>query len=84
MSNNAYHVKQIHTHVVKMGFLGDPFMYNGFLGSYCKKLKDLVSMCKLFDEMLDKVVVCCWTLLISGYAQSSQTEDVLQFFLMMV
>ena len=67
-----------------MGFLGDPFMYNGFLGAYCKKLKDLVSMCKLFDEMPDKVVVCCWTLLISGYAQSSQTEDVLQFFLIMV
>ena len=58
-SNNAYHVKQIHTHVVKKGFLGDPFMCNGFLGAYCKSLKDLVSTCKLFDEMPNKVVVCC-------------------------
>ena len=67
-----------------MGFLGDLFMCNGFLATYCKSLKDLVSTCKLFDEMLDKVVVCCWTSLISGYAQLGQTEDVLQFFLMMV
>ena len=69
---------------MKKGFLGDPFMCNGFLGAYCKSLKDLVSTCKLFDEMPNKVVVCCWTLLIFGYAQSGQTEDVLQFFLMMV
>ena len=49
----------------------------------CKSLKDLVSARKLFNEMPDKVVVCCWTSLTSGYAQSGQTEDVLQFFLMM-
>ena len=67
-----------------MGFLGDPFVCNGFLAAYCKSLKDLVSTRKLFDEMPDKVVVCCWTALTSGYAQSGQTEDVLQFFLMMV
>ena len=83
-SNNAHYVNQIHTHVVKMGFLGDPFVCNGFLAAYGKSLKDLVSARKLFDEMPDKGVVCCWTSLISGYAQSGQTEDVLQFFLMMV
>nr|POE55332.1 putative pentatricopeptide repeat-containing protein [Quercus suber] len=26
-----------------MGFLGDPFVCNGFLAAYCKSLKDLVS-----------------------------------------
>ena len=83
-SNNAYHVKQIHTHVVKMGFLGDLFVCNGFLAAYCKSLKHLVSARKLFDEMPDKVVVCCWTSLTSGYVQSGQTEDVLLFFLLMV
>ncbi|GMY38615.1 pentatricopeptide repeat-containing protein At3g12770-like [Fagus crenata] len=83
-SSNAHYVKQIHTHVVKMGFLGDPFVCNGLLAAYAKRVKDLVSARKVFDEMPDKVAVCCWTSLIAGYAQSGQTEDVLQFFVMMV
>ncbi|XP_062177677.1 pentatricopeptide repeat-containing protein At1g08070, chloroplastic-like [Alnus glutinosa] len=82
-SKNAHYAKQIHTHIVKMGFLGDSFVCNALLGVYSKGLKDLASARKVFDEMPDKGVVSCWTSLLAGYAQSGETEEVLRLFLMM-
>ncbi|KAE8008064.1 hypothetical protein FH972_004611 [Carpinus fangiana] len=67
-----------------MGFLGDSFVCNALLGVYAKGLKDLASARKVFDEMSDKGVVCCWTSLLAGYAQLGDTEEVLRLFLMMV
>lgn len=67
-----------------MGFLADSFVCNALLGVYAKGLKDLASARKVFDEMPDKGVVCCWTSLLAGYAQSGETEEVLRLFLMMV
>ncbi|KAG6652205.1 putative pentatricopeptide repeat-containing protein At3g08820 [Carya illinoinensis] len=83
-SRNALYVKQIHAHVVKLGFLGDSFVCNGLLAVYAKGIKDLGAARKVFDEMPDKSVVCCWTSLLAGYAQSGQTDEVLRFYLMMV
>ncbi|XP_047318235.1 putative pentatricopeptide repeat-containing protein At3g08820 [Impatiens glandulifera] len=81
---DAIYVKQLHTHLVKVGFSNDPFICSGLLAVYAKGLKDLVSAHKVFDEMLHKSLVSCWTCLISGYAQVRQSEDVLSIFLSMV
>ncbi|XP_057991174.1 pentatricopeptide repeat-containing protein At2g29760, chloroplastic isoform X2 [Hevea brasiliensis] len=51
---------------------------------YAKCFKDLASARLLFDEMPDKGVVCCWTSLIAGFAQSGQSEEVLRLFCVMM
>lgn len=83
-SKDAQYVKQIHTHVIKTGFVHDPVVYNGLLNVYAKGLKDLVSGRRVFDEMPYKGMVCCWTSLIRGYAKTGQTEEVLHLFYMLV
>ncbi|KAK3012336.1 hypothetical protein RJ639_011637 [Escallonia herrerae] len=83
-AKHPHYVDQIHTHVLKNGFIGNPFVCNGLLAVYAKGLKDLVSARKVFDEMPDKGGVYCWTSLIAGYAQSCLSEDVLKLFLLMV
>ncbi|KAM7280415.1 hypothetical protein ACFE04_007549 [Oxalis oulophora] len=77
-------VKQIHTHVVKSGFCYDSAISNALLAVYAKKVRDLVSAHKLFDEMPDRSNVCSWTSLLAGYAQSGRSDDVLRLFCMMV
>lgn len=83
-SQNSRYVKQIHTHVMKMGFLCNSFVCASLLAVYAKGLKDLGSARLVFDEMPEKSIVCCWTSLIAGYALSGQSEQVLRLFLMMV
>ncbi|GAA0158368.1 hypothetical protein LIER_15418 [Lithospermum erythrorhizon] len=83
-SNGPVYVNQIQTHVVKFGFIDDLYVCNGLLFVYAKGLKDLVVARKLFDEMPDKSVICCWTNLISGYAVSGQSEKALELFCSMV
>ncbi|XP_059652960.1 putative pentatricopeptide repeat-containing protein At3g08820 [Cornus florida] len=83
-ASDARCVKQIHTHVLKTGFVDDAFVCNGLLAVYAKGLKDLVSARNLFDELPDKGMVCCWTSLMAGCAQSGQAEEVLQVFVLMV
>lgn len=82
-ADDARYVKQVHAHVVKMGFLDDSFVCNGLLMVYAKGLKDVVSARRVFDEMTDKSMVSCWTSLIAGYAQLGETDEVLLLFLMM-
>ncbi|XAR52886.1 hypothetical protein NMG60_11021209 [Bertholletia excelsa] len=81
---DGYCVNQIHTHILKAGFLHDPFVCSGLLAVYARGVKDLLSARKAFDEMPDRSLVCCWTSLIAGYAQSGQTGEVLQLLLSMV
>ncbi|KAK3192959.1 hypothetical protein Dsin_024269 [Dipteronia sinensis] len=83
-SNDDLHVKQIHTHILKLGFVCDSFVCNGLLLVYAKGIKDLVSARKLFDEMPDKSVVSCWTSLIAGYDQLCQSKEVLRLFCLML
>lgn len=83
-SKSPHHVKQLHTHILKTGFDGDLFVSNGLVNVYAKGLKDLVSGRKVFDEIPQKGRICCWTSLIAGFAQSGQSEDVLQLFLLMI
>ncbi|KAI5661165.1 hypothetical protein M9H77_20488 [Catharanthus roseus] len=83
-ASDINYVKQIHTHVVKSGFSDNSFVSNGLLNVYAKGFRDLVSAHKVFDDMLEKNMVCCWTSLISGYAQLVKSEEVLRLFLLMV
>lgn len=78
------YVKQIHTHILKVGLVTDPFVCNGLVAVYSKCFEDLASARLLFDEMPDKGVVCCWTSLIAGFAQSGQSEEVLRLFCDMI
>ncbi|TXG64176.1 hypothetical protein EZV62_011170 [Acer yangbiense] len=83
-SNDDLHVKQIHTHILKLGFVSDSFVCNGLLLVYAKGVKDLVSARKMFDEMPDRSLVSCWTSLIAGYDQLCQSEEVLRLFCLML
>ncbi|PSS02669.1 Pentatricopeptide repeat-containing protein [Actinidia chinensis var. chinensis] len=83
-AGDANCVKQIHTQVVKTRWVHDSFVCNGLLAVYARGVKDLVSARKVFDEMPDRSMVCCWTSLITGYAKLGQSEDVLRLLLSMV
>ncbi|KAH7518064.1 hypothetical protein FEM48_Zijuj09G0130900 [Ziziphus jujuba var. spinosa] len=83
-SNDAGCVKQVHSHVVKVGFLDDSFVCSGLLMVYAKGLKDMASAHRVFDEMIDRSMVSCWTSLIAGYAQLGEIEEVLRLFIKMV
>lgn len=67
-----------------MGYLGDSFISNGLLGVYAKGLKDMGSAHKVFDEMSDREMGCCWTSLIAGYAQTGLAEKALLVFVTMI
>ncbi|KAK4401716.1 Pentatricopeptide repeat-containing protein [Sesamum angolense] len=77
-------VKQVHGHVVKSGFMFNPFVCNGLLMAHVKAVKDLVSARQVFDEMPDRNLVCCWTSLISGYARLGLAEESLKLFMVML
>lgn len=81
---NACCVKQIHTHVVKSGFSCDCYVCSGLVGVYAKGVRDLVSARKVFDEMSDRSMACCWTSLIVGFAELGCSGEVLSLFLSMV
>ncbi|KAF5477259.1 hypothetical protein F2P56_003910 [Juglans regia] len=50
LSSHAYYAKQIYTHVVKLGILGNSIVCNGLLAIYTEGMAP-----QLFDEMLEKV-----------------------------
>ncbi|KAL4036557.1 hypothetical protein IC575_000107 [Cucumis melo] len=83
-SCNALNVKQVHTHVLKMGYFGDSFISNALLGVYARGLKDMASAHKVFDEMSDREMACCWTSLIAGYAQMGLAEKAMLIFVTMI
>ncbi|KAF3435512.1 hypothetical protein FNV43_RR22601 [Rhamnella rubrinervis] len=83
-ADDAHYVKQVHAHVVKMGFMDNSFVCNGLLIVYAKGLKDVVAARRVFDEMTNKSLISGWTSLIAGYAQLGEANEVLLLFLMMV
>ncbi|MQL97300.1 hypothetical protein Taro_029989 [Colocasia esculenta] len=68
-------VEMIHTHIVKMGFLGDVFVPNALLDSYskCCSIGGAESAKKLFDAMPQRDVVS-WNTMIAGLARAGQLE----------
>lgn len=83
-TKDVRYVEQIHAHIQKIGFLSDSFVCNGLVSVYAKGFNRLVSARKVFDEIPDKMLVSCWTNLITGFAQSGHSEEVLQLFQVMV
>ncbi|XP_022952096.1 pentatricopeptide repeat-containing protein At3g29230-like isoform X2 [Cucurbita moschata] len=83
-SSHSPNVKQVHTHVMKMGYLGDSFISNALLGVYARGLKDMGSAHNMFDEMSEREMACCWTSLIAGYAHMGLAEKALLLFVMMI
>lgn len=83
-AKHVIYAKQIHTQILKFGFVGDPSVCNGLVSVYAKGFNDLVSALKLFDEMPEKGMVCGWTSLIAGFAQSGDCEEALRLFNLMV
>ncbi|OAY64311.1 Pentatricopeptide repeat-containing protein, chloroplastic [Ananas comosus] len=83
-SKDASFVRQVHAHVAKSGVGSNGFVANGLLSSYVKGAGDLLSARKVFDEMPQRKSGCCWTCLVSGYAQFGLVEDALRLFARMV
>ncbi|XP_027367164.1 pentatricopeptide repeat-containing protein At2g29760, chloroplastic-like [Abrus precatorius] len=83
-SKQARYVEQIHAYIQKMGFLSDSLVCNGLVAVYAKGFNNLVYARRVFDEIPEKSVVSCWTSLITGFAQSGQSEEVLQLFHVMI
>ncbi|KAK6159250.1 hypothetical protein DH2020_006564 [Rehmannia glutinosa] len=77
-------VKQLHSHVLKSGFMCDSFVCNGLLMVYARVVKDLGSARQVFDEMPDRNLVSCWTSLISGFARLGLAEEALKLFIIML
>ncbi|KAL6545910.1 hypothetical protein OROGR_009784 [Orobanche gracilis] len=78
------YVKQLHSHVLRSGFMCDSFVRNGLLMVYARAVKDLSSARQVFEEMPDRNLVSCWTSLISGYARLRLAEEALKLFVIML
>ncbi|XP_051115881.1 pentatricopeptide repeat-containing protein At4g21065-like [Andrographis paniculata] len=70
--------KQIHVHVLKLGFLSDVFAGNSLVNMYskCGSLKDAT---RAFSEVLDKTVVS-WSAIIGGLAQHGYGNEAIKLF----
>ncbi|KAE8729966.1 hypothetical protein F3Y22_tig00003041pilonHSYRG00374 [Hibiscus syriacus] len=74
--------RQIHGHVLKLGFLADIYVVNALLGMYfkCGEITDAV---QVFDKMSERDSVS-WNSMISGFYQSGDYLDSLMIFSLMV
>ncbi|XP_065877111.1 pentatricopeptide repeat-containing protein At5g56310-like [Euphorbia lathyris] len=70
--------KQVHSHVLKFGFELDSHVVNGLVRGYAVS-NDLTDARKLFDEF-PKRNLSIWTTMITGYAQSSCSNEALTLF----
>ncbi|KAK9278027.1 hypothetical protein L1049_027584 [Liquidambar formosana] len=70
--------RQIHGHVLKLGFLDDLYIVNALLGMYwkCGEAADAVRM---FEKMRERDLVS-WNTMVSGFQQSMCYADSLMFF----
>ena len=69
---------QIHTHIVRKGFIADALLGTTLLNVYAK-VGDIDSAEKVFDEMV-KRDIASWNALISGFAQGSKPTEALSLF----
>ncbi|KAF8413127.1 hypothetical protein HHK36_001103 [Tetracentron sinense] len=83
-SSDARNVKQIHTHIVKLGFNHNSSVCSGLLAVYAKSVRDTLSGRRVFDEMPESGMVCSWTCMIAGYVQLGQSEEALLLYLRMI
>ncbi|KAK1410034.1 hypothetical protein QVD17_36567 [Tagetes erecta] len=74
--------KQVHSHVVKVGFDLDFHVVNSLIRTYCGS-SGLVFARQVFDEMPDRNVNV-WTTIVCGYAQNDCAQEALALFNRMV
>ncbi|KAL9235282.1 hypothetical protein vseg_010055 [Gypsophila vaccaria] len=79
--NGVEEGKQIHSHVVKFGFLEDRFCQNNLIYMYVK-FESVEEARRVFERMPEKDVVS-WTTLISGYSQLGRVNDAYEVFRLM-
>ncbi|KAK5775106.1 hypothetical protein PVK06_042973 [Gossypium arboreum] len=70
--------KQIHAHVVKLGFRSDVYAVNSLLHVYASS-GSMEAARLLFDQVLKRDVVS-WNLMIDGYAKCGKMETAYEFF----
>eukprot|EP01018_Ginkgo_biloba_P026789 Gb_37516 [translate_table: standard] len=70
--------KQVHAHMIKMGFESDMFLGNNLINMYVK-CGTVESAHQVFDKMPKRDVVS-WTAIIAGYAKHSGIKEALQLF----
>lgn len=70
--------EQIHTHVVKLGFVVDVYVSNSLIDMYCK-CGNVRDADKLFDEMFARDEVS-WNSLISGYVNVGDVGKARELF----
>ncbi|KAL0373388.1 UNVERIFIED_CONTAM: Pentatricopeptide repeat-containing protein [Sesamum radiatum] len=70
--------KQIHVHVLKLGFMSDVFAGNSLVNMYakCGSIEDTT---RAFSEVYDKTVVS-WSAMIGGLAQHGHGKEALHLF----
>lgn len=69
---------QLHSHIVRKGFLADALLGTTLLDLYAK-VGDIYSAERVFDEMV-KRDIASWNALISGFAQGSKPTEALALF----
>ena len=73
-------VRDLHGQVFRYGFSSDVFIQNGLVGIYAK-FPCMEIAKKVFEEMLDKDRdVVSWTCVISGFVQSGNSLEAIEFF----
>ncbi|KAM1745331.1 hypothetical protein ACFX11_012094 [Malus domestica] len=72
--------KQVHAHVVKLGFGDDGFCQNNLIHMYVK-FQSLEEARRVFDKMPQDVV--SWTTLITGYSQCGFIDEAFEIFELM-
>ncbi|KAM0962420.1 hypothetical protein ACFX13_021969 [Malus domestica] len=73
--------KQVHAHVVKLGFGDDGFCQNNLIHMYVK-FQSLDEARRVFDKM-PRVDVVSWTTLIAGYSQWGFVDEAFEMFELM-
>ncbi|EPS71925.1 hypothetical protein M569_02834, partial [Genlisea aurea] len=74
---------QVHSHVLKSDYLRDSFLCYGLISAYAAA-RDIQSARQVFDEMSDRSLVSCWTVLIGGYARLGSAAGGLELFIAML
>eukprot|EP01018_Ginkgo_biloba_P038350 Gb_00522 [translate_table: standard] len=70
--------KQVHAHILKIGFDSDVSVGNALVSMYAKS-EGVEDACKMFDQLPQRDIVS-WNTMISGYIQNGHYDDALKLF----
>ncbi|XP_059077803.1 pentatricopeptide repeat-containing protein At2g13600 [Cryptomeria japonica] len=70
--------KYVHTHIIKVGWRPDTFLWNNVLNMYAK-CGDLKDARRVFDKMPQRSIIS-WTSMINAYSQGRKAGEALNIF----